>query len=99
MAETYQKVVEIKAELIDYLAEAQLLPKRQRPSARLPKRPAGCRGAALARFQVCRLLRAGTALHESETLTGHAREDYAKVTRTPRLPSKPPRRPRRLPQF
>ncbi len=64
---------------IDYLAEAQLLPKRQRPSARPPKRPAGCRGSCACRFQVCRLLRAGTALHESETLTGHAREDYAKV--------------------
>ena len=71
MAETYQKVVEIKAELINYLAEAE------RKAAEEARKAA--EEAALAASKYTATFELAQLLHESETLTGHAREDYAKV--------------------
>ena len=80
MAETYQKVVEIKAELIDYLAEAQAAAEKaeaERKAAEEARKAA--EEAALAASKYAASFELAQLLHESETLTGHAREDYAKV--------------------
>ena len=80
MAETYQKVVEIKAELIDYLAEAQAAAEKaeaERKAAEEARKAA--EEAALAASKYTATFELAQLLHESETLTGHAREDYAKV--------------------
>ena len=80
MAETYQKVVEIKAELIDYLAEAQAAAEKaeaERNAAEEARKAA--EEAALAASKYAASFELAQLLHESETLTGHAREDYAKV--------------------
>ena len=80
MAETYQKVVEIKAELINYLAEAQAAAEKaeaERKAAEEARKAA--EEAALAASKYTATLELAQLLHESETLTGHAREDYAKV--------------------
>lgn len=80
MAETYQKVVEIKAELIDYLAEAQAAAEKaeaERKAAEEARNSA--EEAALAASKYAASFELAQLLHESETLTGHAREDYAKV--------------------
>ena len=80
MAETYQKVVEIKAELINYLAEAQAAAEKaeaERKAAEEARKAA--EEAALAASKYTATLDLAQLLHESETLTGHAREDYAKV--------------------
>ena len=80
MAETYQKVVEIKAELIDYLAEAQAAAEKaeaERKAAEEARKAA--EEAALAASRYAASFELAQLLHESETLTGHAREDYAKV--------------------
>lgn len=80
MAETYQKVVEIKAELIDYLAEAQAAAEKaeaERKAAEEARKAA--EEAALAASKYATSFELAQLLHESETLTGHAREDYAKV--------------------
>ena len=80
MAETYQKVVEIKAELIDYLAEAQAAAEKaeaERKAAEEARKTA--EEAALAASKYAASFELAQLLHESETLTGHAREDYAKV--------------------
>ena len=80
MAETYQKVVEIKAELIDYLAEAQAAAEKaeaERKAAEEARKAA--EEAALAASKYAASFEPAQLLHESETLTGHAREDYAKV--------------------
>ena len=79
-AETYQKVVEIKAELIDYLAEAQAAAEKaeaERKAAEEARKAA--EEAALAASKYAASFELAQLLHESETLTGHAREDYAKV--------------------
>ena len=78
MAETYQKVVEIKAELIDYLAEAQAAAEKAERKAAEEARKAA-EEAALAASKYAASFELAQLLHESETLTGHAREDYAKV--------------------
>ena len=80
MAETYQKVVEIKAELIDYLAEAQAAAEKaeaERKAAEEARKAA--EEAALAASKYAASFELAQLLHESETLTGHAREDYARV--------------------
>ena len=80
MAETYQKVVEIKAELINYLAEAQAAAEKaeaERKAAEEARKAA--EEAALAASKYAASFELAQLLHESETLTGHAREDYAKV--------------------
>ena len=80
MAETYQKVVEIKAELINYLAEAQAAAEKaeaERKAAEEARKAA--EEAALAASKYTATFELAQLLHESETLTGHAREDYAKV--------------------
>ena len=80
MAETYQKVVEIKAELIDYLAEAQAAAEKaeaERKAAEEARKAA--EEAALAASKYAASFELAQLLHESENLTGHAREDYAKV--------------------
>ena len=80
MAETYQKVVEIKAELISYLAEAQAAAEKaeaERKAAEEARKAA--EEAALAASKYTATFELAQLLHESETLTGHAREDYAKV--------------------
>ena len=80
MAETYKKVVEIKAELIDYLAEAQAAAEKaeaERKAAEEARKAA--EEAALAASKYAASFELAQLLHESETLTGHAREDYAKV--------------------
>ena len=80
MAETYQNVVEIKAELIDYLAEAQAAAEKaeaERKAAEEARKAA--EEAALAASKYAASFELAQLLHESETLTGHAREDYAKV--------------------
>ena len=80
MAETYQKVVEIKAELIDYLAEAQAAAEKaeaERKAAEEARKAA--EEAALAASKYAASFELAQLLHESEILTGHAREDYAKV--------------------
>ena len=80
MAETYQKVVEIKAELIDYLAEAQAAAEKaeaERKAAEEARKAA--EEAALAASKYTATFELAQLLHEGETLTGHAREDYAKV--------------------
>ena len=80
MAETYQKVVEIKAELINYLAEAQADAEKaeaERKAAEEARKAA--EEAALAASKYTATFELAQLLHESETLTGHAREDYAKV--------------------
>ena len=80
MAETYQKVVEIKAELINYLAEAQAAAEKaeaERKAAEEARKAA--EEAALAASKYTATFALAQLLHESETLTGHAREDYAKV--------------------
>lgn len=80
MAETYQKVVEIKAELINYLAEAQAAAEKaeaERKAAEEARKAA--EEAALAASKYTASFELAQLLHESETLTGHAREDYAKV--------------------
>ena len=80
MAETYQKVVEIKAELIDYLAEAQAAAEKaeaERKAAEEARKAA--EEAALAASKYAASFELAQLLHEGETLTGHAREDYAKV--------------------
>ena len=80
MAETYQKVVEIKAELIDYLAEAQAAAEKaeaERKAAEEARKAA--EEAAFAASKYAASFELAQLLHESETLTGHAREDYAKV--------------------
>ena len=80
MAETYQKVVEIKAELIDYLSEAQAAAEKaeaERKAAEEARKAA--EEAALAASKYTATFELAQLLHESETLTGHAREDYAKV--------------------
>ena len=80
MAETYQKVVEIKAELIDYLAEAQAAAEKaeaERKAAEEARKAA--EEAALAASKYAASFELAQLLHESETLTGHAGEDYAKV--------------------
>ena len=80
MAETYQKAVEIKAELIDYLAEAQAAAEKaeaERKAAEEARKAA--EEAALAASKYAASFELAQLLHESETLTGHAREDYAKV--------------------
>ena len=80
MAETYQKVVEIKAELIDYLAEAQAAAEKaeaERKAAEEARKAA--EEAALTASKYTATFELAQLLHESETLTGHAREDYAKV--------------------
>ena len=80
MAETYQKVVEIKAELINYLAEAQAAAEKaeaERKAAEEAREAA--EEAALAASKYTATFELAQLLHESETLTGHAREDYAKV--------------------
>lgn len=80
MAETYQKVVEIKAELINYLAEAQAAAEKaeaERKAAEEARKAA--EEAALAASKYTATFELAQLLHESETLTGHAREDYARV--------------------
>ena len=80
MAETYQKVVEIKAELINYLAEAQAAAEKaeeERKAAEEARKAA--EEAALAASKYTATFELAQLLHESETLTGHAREDYANV--------------------
>ena len=80
MAETYQKVVEIKAELINYLAEAQAAAEKaeaERKAAEEARKAA--EEAALTASKYTATFELAQLLHESETLTGHAREDYAKV--------------------
>ena len=80
MAETYQKVVEIKAELINYLAEAQAAAEKaeaERKAAEEARKAA--EEAAIAASKYTATFELAQLLHESETLTGHAREDYAKV--------------------
>ena len=80
MAETYQKVVEIKAELINYLAEAQAAAEKaeaERKAAEEARKAA--EEAALVASKYTATFELAQLLHESETLTGHAREDYAKV--------------------
>ena len=80
MAETYQKVVEIKAELISYLAGAQAAAEKaeeERKAAEEARKAA--EEAALAASKYTATFELAQLLHESETLTGHAREDYAKV--------------------
>ena len=80
MAETYQKVVEIKAELINYLAEAQAAAEKaeaERKAAEEARKAA--EEAALAASKYTATFELAQLLHESETLTGHAREDYAQV--------------------
>ena len=80
MAETYQKVVEIKAELINYLAEAQAAAEKaeaERKAAEEARKAA--EEAALAASKYTATFELAQLLHESETLPGHAREDYAKV--------------------
>ena len=80
MAETYQKVVEIKAELINYLAEAQAAAEKaeaERKAAEEARKAA--EEAALAASKYAASFELAQLLHESETLTGHAREDYARV--------------------
>ena len=79
-AETYQKVVEIKAELINYLAEAQAAAEKaeaERKAAEEARKAA--EEAALAASKYTATFELAQLLHESETLTGHTREDYAKV--------------------
>ena len=73
MAETYQKVVEIKAELINYLAEAQAAAEKAEAERKAAEEAALAASKYTATFELAQLL------HESETLTGHAREDYARV--------------------
>ncbi len=80
MAETYQKVVEIKAELINYLAEAQAAAEKaeaERKAAEEARKAA--EEAALAASKYTATFELAQLLHESEPLTGHAREDYARV--------------------
>ena len=80
MAETYQKVVEIKAELINYLAEAQAAAEKAEAERKAAEE--ACKAAeeaALAASKYTATFELAQLLHESETLTGHAREDYAKV--------------------
>ena len=80
MAETNQKVVEIKAELINYLAEAQAAAEKaeaERKAAEEARKAA--EEAALAASKYTATFELAQLLHESETLTGHAREDYARV--------------------
>ena len=80
MSETYQKVVEIKAELINNLAESQAAAEKaeaERKAAEEARKAA--EEAALAASKYTATFELAQLLHESETLTGHAREDYAKV--------------------
>ena len=80
MAETYQKVVEIKAELINYLAEAQAAAEKAEAERKATEEARkAAEEAALAASKYTATFELAQLLHESETLTGHAREDYAKV--------------------
>ena len=80
MAETYQKVVEIKAELINYLAEAQAAAEKAEEEHKAAEEARkAAEEAALAASKYTATFELAQLLHESETLTGHAREDYAKV--------------------